>query len=179
MSEMRTRVDETDTRPAEGLPELQTAEVGSAEQVGGKDYDEENGEKVKGLVIITALLLSANVFGADGPAMFTCSRLNGRGWQALSLQSKLFYLRGAFDGMQSGVPVSKFFSEKFTISESAAALDTLYRQPENRLIEIIDGLYIVTLKFNGSEQGDIDQTTAAARRVASMCSEHHSEDSRK
>jgi hypothetical protein len=136
------------------------------------------------LTIVIGLALGKGVLGADDIER-TYSGKNGRGWQSLTLEMRIGYIEGYYDGVATGVvhaaapggspagafPVAaakKAFAEIFpvsmTVGEIVSAVDRFYAEPLNRRIMVYSALPVIALEAKGTDQATVDGEIRRLRR---------------
>lgn len=170
-------MDETHSRAAEGVPELQADAVGQAVPLGRpyEDGPEEGGEVRRRAIVLAVFsllwLAPARIVAADNTDPETSGAFelrNGRYWNRLSTSERLAYLMGFSEAASVVVLTTTGSFEKFkeatnrylgraTFGEILDGLDTLYAEPANRRISIIAGMIWYQHKAQGHTAAELQE----------------------
>jgi hypothetical protein len=139
---------------------------------------------MKSLTLILALVLTSPVFGAQSSSgssaktpsatsetvarSFTGGLINGRYWQVIRESEKLSYLTGFFEALEDGGALRReeYFAGSMNKHRVVAALDKLYKQPENLPVPVATSLVIIKMTADGKPAMDIQLALESARNLA-------------
>jgi hypothetical protein len=125
-----------------------------------------------GVIVLTVLSVAPAV-AAGGPPDTTCGYVNGRAWTDDNRTAKIWFLVGLLDGLARAEYSQYYFpGGSLNVGNVLAGVDSVYRDPVNVLIGVIDVVRIVKMRFEGAPQWAIDYALTEDRRKALACSEH-------
>lgn len=172
---MRSRLVQARCRQAGSLPEVQAAEVGRCQgfaSIGKTAGHEEEGEGLEVRIAALVLMCAAVAVAADPPST-SCGYRNGRFWADLDMFAKLAYLQGVSDGASAGNIYAKYFpGGSLTFGDLRAAVDTVYRDPANVLVSIIEVVKVAKSRFEGTSPTIVEYGLSLSRQRAMACSEN-------
>jgi hypothetical protein len=85
--------------------------------------------------------------------------INGRGWTALNLDTKIGFVMGLYEGVRNDAK----FQSPATVGEIIGGVTLFYREPANVRIPVVVAVLIFSSKVRGATPAEIEATTIWAR----------------
>jgi hypothetical protein len=123
----------------------------------------------RSMKFLLLVLVATSLWAADPVAP-----TNGRTWEAFSLEAKLAYLRGVYEGNVTTVLACEKFAyqervmlpEKLTMGEIVRSLDHFYDEPTNGPVFLIGAILYVRLKAEGASETELKELEISLRRTS-------------
>jgi hypothetical protein len=124
--------------------------------------------------MVIGLALGTGVWGADDIET-TGGAINGRGWQSLTAEMRLGYVKGYDDGVAAGIvhvavasadKTAELVPSGMTVGEVVSAVDRFYQEPLNRRIMVVAAIRVVALEAKGTDQARVDGEIRRLRRAS-------------